>query len=495
LRRYAPDGTLAWAVPGASLQYLAAHPLGGVVGTGNVATPNGVEVRVERYDASGSRLWSASYEHPGSANAPAALVVDRAGNTLVLIGETACLRFTCITLWRLLKYDGNGSLGWAQPIEPAPSAIVLSLVNLAVDAVGSIYVSGRGHVSGGFGLDLYKYDSAGAPVWSRRWQAPGAAVAIPGAMTVDGAGNLVLTGFTRADAFVSGGGDFATLKYDPSGNLLWARVRDESGADDRASGVAVDAAGNVAVTGLSVVGASYRILNISYDPAGNEEWSRVHPVGTLAGMPRVTTSLEGALTVAGDLWNGTDFDLLLLRYDPSGTLEWSWTQPGEAGQNDHPSGIAQDASGAVSVIGTRWNDETGSDAILAHFEGEPVPRQLHTVSPCRFLDSREAALGGPAPLAALEVRTVKATGTCGVPASARAVSANVTVTGATSPGNLRVFAGGFPPPSASSANYLPGQTRANNLVLGLGLDGRLGLLASQASGSVHVILDFNGYFE
>ena len=33
------------------------------------------------------------------------------------------------------------------------------------------------------------------------------------------------------------------------------------------------------------------------------------------------------------------------------------------------------------------------------------------------------------------------------------------------------------------------------MVVGLGLDGRLAVLASQASGTVHVIVDVNGYFE
>jgi hypothetical protein len=42
---------------------------------------------------------------------------------------------------------------------------------------------------------------------------------------------------------------------------------------------------------------------------------------------------------------------------------------------------------------------------------------------------------------------------------------------------------------------LAGATRANNAIAALGDAGDLTVLASQASGSVHLILDVNGYFE
>jgi hypothetical protein len=44
-------------------------------------------------------------------------------------------------------------------------------------------------------------------------------------------------------------------------------------------------------------------------------------------------------------------------------------------------------------------------------------------------------------------------------------------------------------------NFLSGQTRANNAVVGLSPEGDLSILATQASGTVHAILDVVGYFE
>jgi Glycoside hydrolase family 44 len=121
---------------------------------------------------------------------------------------------------------------------------------------------------------------------------------------------------------------------------------------------------------------------------------------------------------------------------------------------------------------------------------------FHTLTPCRAFDTRGPAgdFGGPA-LAAQAERTFTLAGRCGIPASATALSLNVTVTGATAAGNVVLFPGGGFPPSTSTLNYATGVTRANNAIVGLGASAAIRVRANQASGSVHVILDVNGYFE
>jgi hypothetical protein len=126
----------------------------------------------------------------------------------------------------------------------------------------------------------------------------------------------------------------------------------------------------------------------------------------------------------------------------------------------------------------------------------PGPTSLYTLTPCRAFDTRSPAgeFGGPA-LAAQAERTFALAGRCGIPASARALSLNVTVTGATATGNVVLFPGGSFPPSTSTLNYAAGATRANNAIVGLGASASIRVRANQASGSVHVVLDVNGYFE
>lgn len=124
------------------------------------------------------------------------------------------------------------------------------------------------------------------------------------------------------------------------------------------------------------------------------------------------------------------------------------------------------------------------------------PLDYHTLAPCRVLDTRwpTGAWGGPA-LAARSSRTFTAWGVCEVPTTARAVSLNVTATGATAPGHLRLHPADQLVPGTSVLNFNLGATRANNAVLGLSPAGEFTIYCGMASGSTHVVVDVNGYYE
>jgi hypothetical protein len=122
-----------------------------------------------------------------------------------------------------------------------------------------------------------------------------------------------------------------------------------------------------------------------------------------------------------------------------------------------------------------------------------VATAYFTVAPCRAVDTRQTA-NGPA-LAGGTSRSFLLQGQCGVPATARAVSVNVTVVGPTAGGDLRLYAGGSLP-LVSAINFGKSQTRANNAVSSLSAGGEIFVRCDMAAGqSVHMILDVNGYFQ
>jgi len=171
--------------------------------------------------------------------------------------------------------------------------------------------------------------------------------------------------------------------------------------------------------------------------------------------------------------------------------------------------LAIHATGTASLGAARQVADTVTVAVPSGMD-DPVPSNnsasltipaertmsFYTVQPCRVVDTRNAtgSRGGPA-LAAGVARTFPISGTCGVPSTAWAVSLNVTATQPTDAGNVRLFPGRTPAPQASTLNYTAGTTRANDAIAALGTAGDLTALANQASGSVHLILDVNGYFE
>ena len=134
-----------------------------------------------------------------------------------------------------------------------------------------------------------------------------------------------------------------------------------------------------------------------------------------------------------------------------------------------------------------------SDATAFTVTAPPPASSFYTVSPCRLVDTRGA--GGPA-IAAGASRTFTLAGACGLPPGAKSVSLNVTVVAGAAPGNVVVYPGDGATPSASTLNFVAGQTRANFAIVGLAASGA-GTVAvkNRASADVHVVLDTGGYFQ
>jgi PKD repeat protein len=120
------------------------------------------------------------------------------------------------------------------------------------------------------------------------------------------------------------------------------------------------------------------------------------------------------------------------------------------------------------------------------------PADFYTVLPCRLLDTRNGTA-----LQSGVTRLLNVSGACGIPGNARAISVNVTVVSPTALGNVVFFPGNYPSPVTSTIHYLAAATRSNNAILPLSTDGTATLAALatvQNSGTVHLLLDVNGYF-
>lgn len=127
-----------------------------------------------------------------------------------------------------------------------------------------------------------------------------------------------------------------------------------------------------------------------------------------------------------------------------------------------------------------------------------VATSFYTLTPCRVLDTRDSngPYGGPV-LSSGSARSFALVGRCGIPAGAKAVSANLTVTQPTQRGHVTAYPLDSPtPPLTSTVNFSAFQTRGNNAVLPLGEDGggTVVFLPTLDSGTVHIVLDVNGYF-
>src|SRR5579864_2145800 len=133
--------------------------------------------------------------------------------------------------------------------------------------------------------------------------------------------------------------------------------------------------------------------------------------------------------------------------------------------------------------------------------------QFFPVLPCRIVDTRcssgvsgctglaNGVYGSPALTSAVQ-RSFVVAGQCGIPAGAKAVSANLTVTGGS--GSGFVSAGPGCVTQVSNVNWdAANETRANNAVLSLDVGGTVTVKSQVApgNGTVQFVLDINGYFQ
>jgi len=122
---------------------------------------------------------------------------------------------------------------------------------------------------------------------------------------------------------------------------------------------------------------------------------------------------------------------------------------------------------------------------------------FYTLPPCRLADTRnpDGPRGGPV-LAGGTERSFPLAASCGVPADAVALSANVTIVSPGRSGYLEILPTGSPSTGTSTLTFRTGQVRSNSLQLALGLGGALSVrTALTAAGTVHFVLDVTGYYK
>ena len=138
--------------------------------------------------------------------------------------------------------------------------------------------------------------------------------------------------------------------------------------------------------------------------------------------------------------------------------------------------------------------DTVDDALAVAAVSVPTsPIAFVGIAPCRLADTRGngfTGFFGPPSMAAQAPRVFPVAGNCGIPVTAKAVSANMAVTNTSGPGFISVWPGGDPQPVplVASLNYSAGQTIATAVLAPLGNGG----ITVYALVGLDLIIDVNG---
>jgi hypothetical protein len=153
-------------------------------------------------------------------------------------------------------------------------------------------------------------------------------------------------------------------------------------------------------------------------------------------------------------------------------------------------------SGACTGIGVCVVTLDAARSVAATFNPVPTALDFYTVAPCRLADTRTPGSGGP--LVSGVPRVLQATGACGIPADALAITVNLAVVAPPAGGYVTLYPGDGVAPLTSSINFQTGTTLSNNAILLLATNAA-GTIAANSllvgGGAVDLVLDVNGYFK
>jgi hypothetical protein len=225
---------------------------------------------------------------------------------------------------------------------------------IAVDGSGNVYVTGESSGQGAVGYATIKYNSAGEQQWVVRYNGPGNGNDRANAIAVDASGNVYVTGESLGQGT---GIDYATIKYNSAGRQQWvARYNGPASSDDYATAIAIDDSGNVYVTGTSSIDAASNLdyLTVKYNSAGQEQWAASYngPGNALDVAYAIAVDSSGNVYVTGESY-GLDSarDYTTIKYNSAGQQQWIARYNGGTRSDDYAKGIAVDSAGNVYVTG------------------------------------------------------------------------------------------------------------------------------------------------
>ncbi len=300
-------------------------------GGGPMASTGGKDIFLVKFDPSGNHLWSGAFGGTGDDEG-LDVIVDQAGNVIITGQFSETVDFGGGSLRDegqgdlfIAKYNASGSHLWSRRLgcrHPDHGGA------LALDNSGSIYVIGEytgcerandeqnGMTLGGLpNIVVAKYDEHGTRLYYRRIGSPYGVQTGTG-IAVDNAGNMCITGrFTGSfsfggDPLVSAGSfDTFVAKLDSEFGHVWSFGVGGSGSDT-GKAIAMDSSGNVIVLGA---------FSDTVDFGG------------------------GPITAAGYT------DIFLVKYDGDGQHRWSHGIGGSL--RDEGASIALDDAGNIFATG------------------------------------------------------------------------------------------------------------------------------------------------
>jgi uncharacterized delta-60 repeat protein len=357
--KYNSEGMIQWLQryngPGNGADFansIAVDASGNVYITGgSVGSGSGSDVVTIKYNTLGVQQWLQRYN--GTENAfddASSITVDASGNVYVAgssMGSGTSYDYVTI------KYNSSGVQQWMQRYDGTGSSFDAAF-SIAVDGSGNVSVAGYSTgVGTGYDCVTIQYNSSGVQQWLQRYNGPGNSTDVVNSIAVDGSGNVYITGFSGGSGTAN---DYVTIKYNSSGVQQWLQTYNGTGNSfDNAKSLTIDGSGNVYITGYSTGSSSGEdYTTIKYNSSGVQQWLQIYNGAGNSHDNAYSIAIDapGNVYVTGfSSGNATGNDYTTIKYNSSGVQEWEQRYNGPAGTGDEAYSIAVDGSGNVYITG------------------------------------------------------------------------------------------------------------------------------------------------
>jgi uncharacterized delta-60 repeat protein len=224
----------------------------------------------------------------------------------------------------VVKFNASGQLQWAKSWHGSGQgpdiAYAITYKNGAIYAAGEV-----SNLGVGFDFFTLALNESGDSLWGAHYNdAVFNQYEQARAIAIDAQGNVYVTGESDRDPSSVINDDFLTIKYSSSGTQQWVKRYNGNGnGTDRSLGIAATANGNIAVAGRTDNGGDDDYCTIQYDSNGNQVWLQQFDNGGTDRISAMGADNSNNIYVTGRSDNGNDDDFRTIKYNELGQLQFN----------------------------------------------------------------------------------------------------------------------------------------------------------------------------